>query len=126
MKIEFENCCDDWAEALIEEILTRLDDPSKHLNVYIGEMTERDIPITIEALINEDDECFDYMRNIVLRYWIDEEFPSFGVSYWLYEDVLKEHIRADGTTYTRQEHVDIESGAYKIVKRRGKSKCISI
>lgn len=126
MKIEYEVCCDDWAEVLIEEILIRLDDPSKQLNVYIGEMTERDIPITIEAFINKDDECFYYKRDIVLRYWIDEEFPSFCVSYWLYEDVLKEHIRTDGTTYEEFEHVDIESGAYKIVNRHGKSKCIPI
>ena len=58
----------------------------------------------------EDGEGGYDSRSIWIRYWIDQEWPNFCVSYFLYDE---------------DDH-RLDEGAYKIVKRFGKGKCVPI
>lgn len=121
MKIDMSECYEEWAEVLVEEILSHLDIPDHktcETELYVSEMDEREIDIEFEyfdeSLGDEDDEGGFDSRRIRIRYWIDQVWPSFCVSYCAFED-------ASGGR--RIEHGE---GAYQIVKRRGKGKCIPL
>ena len=122
MKIDMSECYEEWAEVLVKEILSHLNIPDHKTydtELCVQEMDEREIDIEFEyfdeSLAEDEDEEGGYdSRRIRIRYWIDQEWPSFCVSYHAFEDT------PDGG---RIEH---DEGAYKIVKRRGKGKCIPI
>ena len=122
MKIDLSECYEAWAEVLVEEILSHLDIPDHktyETELCVQEMDEREIDIYFEYFDENLDEGGEEerggwdSRTIRIRYWIDQEWPSFCVSYHAFEKT------ADGCI----EHDD---GAYKIVTRRGKAKCIPI
>ena len=123
MKIDLSGCYEEWAEVFVNELLSRLDIPDHKLcetELYVEEMDEKEIDIAFEYFDEnlgdgeDEEEKGGYgFRRIRIRYWIDQEWPSFCVSYHAFEDT-------DGA---RIEHGE---GAYKIVKRRGKAKCIPL
>ena len=122
MKIDMSGCYESWAEVFLKEVLCNLDIPDHphyETELYVDEMDEKEIDIAFEYFDEklgdgEDEEGGYDFRRIRIRYWIDQEWPTFCVSYQAFEDT------ADGG---RIEH---DEGAYKIVMRRGKGKCIPI
>lgn len=122
MKIDMSGCYEEWALVFLKEVLSHLDIPDHdtyETKLYVDDMDEREIDIEFEyfdeSLADGEDEEGGYdSRRIRIRYWIDQEWPSFCVSYRAFEDTT------DGG---RIEH---DEGAYKIVMRRGKGKCIPI
>ena len=122
MKIDFGGCYEEWALVFLQEILPQLNIPDHktyETELYVADMDEREIDIEFEyfdeRLAEEEDEEGGYdSRRIRIRYWIDQEWPSFCISFRAFEDT------ADG------ERIDHFEGAYKIVKRCGKGKCIPI
>jgi hypothetical protein len=116
MKIELDECYEEWAEVLVKEILAHLDIPDHkefETELYVQEMDEQELDIAFEYFDKSLDGGGWEFRTIRIRYWIDQQWPSFCVSYHAFEDT------DDG----RIEH---DEGAYQIVFRRGNGKCIPI
>ncbi len=110
MKIDFEGCYEEWAEVLVEALLPHFNIPDHEeheTELSVEEMDERGIYLGYEYYDEEDG--YDEAR-VWIRYWIDQTWPTFCVSYCLYNE----------------EDEDIERGACKIVMRRGKGKCIPL
>ena len=120
MKIDYSGCYEEWSEILVKEILSHLNIPDHkefETELCVEEMSEKCIDIFYEYYDEvagcEEEECGYNDGRICIRYWIDEEWPSFCVSYMVYDEFDDERKMLD-------------EGAYKIVKRRGKGKCIPL
>ena len=124
MKIDMSECYEEWALVFLAELLPRLNIPDHkkyETDLYVEEMDEKEIDIFFEyfdhELAEEGDDLLEEggwdERRIRIRYWIDQEWPSFCISYQAFEDAVGGRIEHD-------------EGAYKIVSRRGKGKCIRI
>lgn len=124
MKIDMSECYEEWALVFLAELLPRLNIPDHkkyETDLYVEEMDEKEIDIFFEyfdpELAEEGDDLLEEggwdERRIRIRYWIDQEWPSFCISYQAFEDAVGGRIEHD-------------EGAYKIVSRRGKGKCIRL
>lgn len=111
LTIEYSDCPDQWMYPFIDEIISHIELPDKEIFLDVFEITERSIDMSLEIIAeddtDEDEECGEFY--VHLRYWIDEEWPDFCVSYCLYIDEDEK-----------------ENGAYQIVQKYGKGKCIPI
>ena len=110
--INFYDCCpDEWMIPFIEELLSHIELPNKETILNIYEIDERGISMQFESIEGsdlddeEDEDCIE----AYIRYWIDEIWPDFCVSYQFY---------FDGN--------DVDEGGYRIVRQNGEDKCISI
>lgn len=112
LTITFSACEDEWMCPLVEEVLSHLDLPDeKETNLDIYDIDDRGMTMMFETYIGTDkdgDEEYNVFYGY-LRYWIDEEWPDFCVSYDFYID-----------------DVEKDSGAYQIVRQDGEDKCIPI
>ena len=111
VNIKFLECEDAWMIPFIDELVSHIEFPNGETTFEIYEIDERYMRICIETVTGTDEngyeigeECYAY-----LRYWIDEIWPEFCVSYCLYI-----------------EGEEKERGAYQIVHCCGQGECIPI
>ena len=120
MKIDYYGCYDEWSEVLVKEVLEHghiPDDKMYETEAVVTEMDDRGIYISYEYFnkdIEPDEEGGEpggwEDGSVWIRYWIDQEWPHFCVSYFLYSE----------------DNERLEEGAYQLVYRRGKGKCVPI
>lgn len=116
MKLDYYGCYDEWSEVLVKEVLGHghiPDDKTHETEVVVTEMDDRGIYMSYEYFTppEEDGDCGGWdTKSVWIRYWIDQEWPYFCVSYFLYSE----------------DNEQLEEGAYQLVYRRGKGKCIPI
>ena len=111
VNIKFLECEDAWMIPFIDELVSHIEFPNGETTFEIYEIDERFMRICIETVTGIDEngyeigeECYAY-----LRYWIDEIWPKFCVSYRFYI-----------------EGEEKERGAYQIVHCCGQGECIPI
>lgn len=109
-----------WVEVLVKEILGHCNIPDSkkyEANVSMTDMDGKYIYLYYEFFdetlepYDEGDEPGGWNESsMAIRYWIDQEWPRFCLSYCLFDE----------------NHEEIEDGAYELVYRRGKGKCVPI
>lgn len=117
LTIEYLNCEDAWMRPLVDEVISHMELPDNETTVEIYDIDERGMTMRFEIITGIDKDGYEECDEIYayLRYWVDEQWPDFCVSYCLYRD--------DENSIGKTK---IEDGAYKIVNKNGKGKCIPI
>ena len=127
MKI-FDNCgCDRWALDFAKTLFERNNIPCNE--AYIEDMDDRWITIRAEVRRGESENGEDAWdeKEFTIKYWVEQKFLFISiVSVWFYvrEDV--ERVNAAGEKYIDDMPVDIEKGAYCIVRFPGFTVCKKI
>jgi hypothetical protein len=111
MTVKFLDCEDAWMVPFVKEMATHIKVPEGQTTVEVYEIDERGMNIRLETVTGVDEDGYETGEEIYayLRYWVDETWPKFCVSYCLYV-----------------EEEERERGAYQIKGYRNKGKCIPI
>ena len=131
----YDNCgCDERVEAFVKEVFTHA--KIQAAEIVIDDMDYKRIFVRAEVwdATLEPDEYDEepggwIEKNYTIRYFEEDEcWRNFVLSYILYDDerVTMEEQKPDGGICRYDAPTHIEEGAYKIVARRGKAKCIRL
>lgn len=131
----YDHCgCDEWVEAFVKAVFTHAKIEAEEIVIY--DMDYKRISISAEVWDStlEPDEYDEepggwVSKSYTIKYFEeDESWRNFILSYILYDDerVTIEEQRPDGSICRYDAPTHIEDGAYKIVARRGKAKCIRL
>ena len=129
----YDDCgCDEWVEAFVKAVFSHAKIEAEEIVIY--DMDNKRIFIRAEiwdatiAPDEYDDEPVGWVeKTYTIKYYQeDEPWRKFLLSYVLYDDerIKVAFENANGGISYYDSPTEIEQGAYKIVARWGKAKCI--
>jgi hypothetical protein len=129
----YDNCgCDEWVAAFVKTVFTHARIGAEELVIY--DMDHKRIFIraevwdaTLEPDVYDDKPGGWVEKTYTIKYYQeDEPWRKFLLSYVLYDDerIMVACKNATGEISYYDSPTEIEQGAYRIVPRWGKAKCI--
>lgn len=130
--------CDDWVEAFVEELCARAKINAEEITIYDmdGSRIYLQAEVWDETIVPEEtDEETDegpggwVDKTYTIRYYEDDvRLNRLILSYVFYDNkrVTVEEKRPDGSISRYDAPITLDEGAYKIVSRLGKIKCIRL